>query len=751
MRVFGLIDGRFWGGFWGNLKLFSKKPYGSGSERAVLIETHNDLRNEAMKQLTNKNMLVCLLKARRAETVAAEVARLNVLDPDAAYEGPAYYWLKRGGVIRVAKALGLWYLVPGANPENTQDRMPPNPLEETPIIDPEDLPGVPTFLAVRRGGEIRAYNPDMRTWHDGKLVVANHKLRPGIDRIYEGVAVSWCEWKADQTAEGALNLIRKSPFLRLKLPAETVKRHRWESEKWFPAFKRRLLEVARGEWEPYDPAIMVTSEVFLALRANLRRKASAYASYVRNWNVLPYSGKVLLAASVDEVFLRLSHSGEGYLCPAFIWRGMALDLPEADPEDIAFIQSILRDSTGERESEPEADTEPAARPMPEPTPEEPQEEPENVHLEPESVEISDVEGEETTETHGIESQMPQVAPEALETCPDKGKPETANLRHSDAFNGDTQSEDPPKKITWGDFLNKGTIWKGAITDKPVSRTTIAEMVALASNDSTERIKKITGMLREIGDKKEANEFKSSYFAAWYPSICAVKTLHHGATIENVASYSGLVCLDFDGCETMEAAEDLRDDLFTEFPETLFASLSAGGKGVYVLCAVELPENANGDDYARAAHAAVQHYMRHGYAAQCADIGGSSGRVRARYLSCDEYALCREPEAEATLLTVDDKLFINDALLRKSWGDPLKRTKGNGKKWVEEALQKVAQAPDGTKDNTITSVMGTLGRLIEGYGLDAEEVYQRLRETAMLAGYDMRKTEDKIRRRMEGRL
>jgi hypothetical protein len=31
------------------------------------------------------------------------------------------------------------------------------------------------------------------------------------------------------------------------------------------------------------------------------------------------------------------------------------------------------------------------------------------------------------------------------------------------------------------------------------------------------------------------------------------------------------------------------------------------------------------------------------------------------------------------------------------------------------------------------------------------VYQRLRETAMLAGYDMRKTEDKIRRRMEGRL
>ena len=703
-----------------------------------------------MKNLTNKNMLVCLLEARRAETVAVEVARLNVLDPDAAYEGPAYYWLKRGGVMRVAKALGLWYLVPGANPENTFDRAPPNPLAETPIIDPEDLPGVATFLAVRRGGEIRAYNPDMRTWHDGKLVVSNYKLRPGIDRIYESIAVSWCEWSNLQTAEGALNLIRKSPFLRLR-NLEPVKRHRWESEKWFPAFKRRLQEVARGEWEPYDPAIMVTTEVFLALRANLRRKAQGYASYVRNWNVLPYSGKVLLAASVDEVFLRLSHSGEGYLCPAFIWRGMALDLPEADPEDIAFIQSILRDSTGGRESEPEADTELAARPMPEPISKELPEEPENAHFEPESAEIYDVDPEEVPETQGIEPQGVQVAPEALDPCLDKGESETANLRHSDAFNEPGENEDPPKKLTWGDFLNKGTIWKGAITDKPVSRTTIAEMVALASSDSTERIKKITGMLREIGDKKEANEFKSTYFAAWYPSISGVKTLHHGATIENVASYSGLVCLDFDGCESMEAAEDLRDDLFTEFPETLFASLSAGGKGVYVLCAVELPDNANGDDYARAAHAAVQHYMRHGYAAQCADIGGSSGRVRARYLSCDEYALCREPEAEATLLTVDDKLFINDALLRKSWGDPLKRTKGNGKKWVEEALEKVAQAPDGTKDNTITSVMGTLGRLIEGYGLDAEEVYQRLRETAMLAGYDMRKTEDKIRRRMEGRL
>lgn len=298
---------------------------------------------------------------------------------------------------------------------------------------------------------------------------------------------------------------------------------------------------------------------------------------------------------------------------------------------------------------------------------------------------------------------------------------------------------PPDTRTWGE-IKAGDVWlKGLTTAKdlqaPMPLSRVLEMAV--SHEVTARL---TADCRAIGDKKVRNEYKRENLHVWYPAPVYADRFK-GSVKENVSGYTGLACLDFDGMESLQAAETARDDIFMEFREVLFAAVSASGLGVYALVALDFDGTEAG--YRTALDAAFQVFEGKGYMPDT----GCVDPTRARYLSSDPDALSR-PDAYVPVRVKaggEGYFVLPASMLRECWTNSGRKRKGAGKEYLKEALERIARAPEGMRDTAITSVMGTVARLIRNYGLNAEEAYGRVRAVASAYGYDTRKTEDKIRR------
>jgi hypothetical protein len=293
--------------------------------------------------------------------------------------------------------------------------------------------------------------------------------------------------------------------------------------------------------------------------------------------------------------------------------------------------------------------------------------------------------------------------------------------------------------TWWAIKQTLISMKGLTTSRdlqaPAPLSRILETVV--SHEATARL---TAECRAIGDKKARNEYKADNMHVFYPS-CVFAGRAGGSKKENVTGYTGIACLDFDGMKTFAEAEDTRDNLFMEFPEILFAAVSASGLGVYALVILDFDGTEAG--YKAALSSCMETFEAKGYMpdAGCADA------TRARYMSSDPDALSRPDSYIARAFSAGEEgAFILPAtMLRSVWTNSGRKKKGAGKLYLEEALSRIETAPEGSKDTTLTSVMGSVARLIRNYGMDSAKVYDQVRKVAAACSYDTRKTEDKIRR------
>lgn len=294
--------------------------------------------------------------------------------------------------------------------------------------------------------------------------------------------------------------------------------------------------------------------------------------------------------------------------------------------------------------------------------------------------------------------------------------------------------------TWGQ-IKAGDVWlKGLTTAKDLQAPMPLSRV-LAMTTDHEVTRRLTEECRAIGDKKARNDFKRDNLHVWYAAP-VFGDRFKGSVKGNIAGYTGLACLDFDGMKSRADAEAARDDLFMEFKEILFAAVSASGLGVYVLVTLDFDGTEEG--YKTALSAAFEAFEAKGYMPDT----GCVDPTRARYLSSDPDALQRPDDfvPQAIKPGEGDGYFVLPAsMLRKCWTNSSRKRKGAGKEYLKEALDRIATAPEGMKDTTITSVMGTCARLIRNYGMNADEVYDRVRKVASAYGYDTKKTADKIRR------
>jgi len=293
--------------------------------------------------------------------------------------------------------------------------------------------------------------------------------------------------------------------------------------------------------------------------------------------------------------------------------------------------------------------------------------------------------------------------------------------------------------TWGEIKQTMISLKGLSTSKdlqaPATLSRILDTVI--SHEATARL---TAECRAIADKKSRNEYKSDNLHVFYPS-CVFAGRAGGSKKENVIGYTGIACLDFDGMKTQEDAENMRDDLFMEFPEILFCAVSASGLGVYALVMLEFDGTEAG--YKDALSAAMEQFEAKGYIPDA----GCSDATRARYMSSDADALSR-PDAyvpKAFAGGTEGAFILPATMLRSCWTNSGRKKKGAGKLYLEEALSRIETAPEGSKDTTLTSVMGSVARLIRNYSMDSNKVYDQVRKVAAACDFDTRKTEDKIRR------
>lgn len=334
-----------------------------------------------------------------------------------------------------------------------------------------------------------------------------------------------------------------------------------------------------------------------------------------------------------------------------------------------------------------------------------------------------------------EAPEPEIAPRPL--------PEATPMTQADAqFTGSVIPEATPPAAAgknWGE-IKQTPIWMKGLTSSrelqapaPLSRI----LDTVVSHEATRRM---TEECRALTEKKDRNEYKRDNLHVWYPSAVFAGRLG-GSGKENVIGYTGLGCLDFDNMGSMEEACNVRDDLFMEFPEVLFSAVSASGLGVYALVMLDFDGSEEG--YKAALSAAMEAFEAKGF---MPDVGCVDA-TRARYMSSDPDALQRpDGYAPKTFSASTDGGFILPAsMLRSCWTNSGRKKKGAGKVYLDEALRRIETAQDGMKDSTITSVMGSVARLIRNYGLDADKTYDKVREVAFACGYCTKKTNDKIKR------
>lgn len=582
----------------------------------------------------------------------------------------------------------------------------------------------------REGGRVKAYNPKIGAKvNTGKI--------PANARLYEGLAADWLNWGSDLTADGDYNTARTSPFRNR--PADTylatqLDRHVSESgAESTLLLVLQLLELLYAGLRPQDsrPVLLAGTYWTRFFASVFVREAGVDG--INRMNRQPVAGKVW--ASVNT----LPAQGSGYNYTEEAWYSVVNAVrPPLFCVRVTGSEYLERGSEAEgwcEEWPPERLAEAVLSSLRLRSPSDSCAA--DVKTDPEPPHAS----ETLPETAPFAPEEPRPCEETADATPPEnaGAEPEAEVRQEEA-------EPVEAKKTWGEYLDAEIWMKGLTTSKDLAQpVTLGKILDnIANHEVTKRLTEgcapLAKIYQETGDKKPLNEYKRDNLRVWYASP-AFADRFKGSVKSNVKGYTGLACLDFDGLESRDAAEQLRDTLFMEFPEVLFSAVSASGLGAY--CLVALDFDGTDDGYRAALDCAFQLFESRGYMPDT----GCCDPTRARYLSADTDSLNRPAAYEVRPVTADGDGYrvLPATLLRQCWTNGGRKKKGAGYEYLKEALERVATAPDGMKDTVMTSVMGTAARLIRNYALDPERVYAAIRKQGADYGFDERKTEDKIRR------
>ena len=602
------------------------------------------------------------------------------------------------------------------------------------------------LIFYRQGNRIKAFNPEWGV----NVNISEKDLRVGMT-IYDGMGYDWTNWGRKDCTDKFYNAVRETPFRQCGSPTNPDKMAKLESDYRTCNQLQQVMRVCSELFDGKRPeeTVLLTGVFWKrTIAAMFHREAGA--DDVSRFNFVRPSGKVWTSVSV------LPTQGQGVNYSLEPWYGVihmmfppifciridgeeyaphGLKIAEGwTPKDLAnaILHSLWQqkgiDSCAADAPSPEATPPlpPVASEDPEPSrlPSDPVPPPTG---DPDAVSQEEIEESErlfNIQQKNEECPEPTVMTEAEKQLPAQVIPEARATDYT---------------RTWGEIKQTMISLKGLSTSKdlqaPATLSRILDTVI--SHEATARL---TAECRAIADKKSRNEYKSDNLHVFYPS-CVFAGRAGGSKKENVIGYTGIACLDFDGMKTQEDAENMRDDLFMEFPEILFCAVSASGLGVYALVMLEFDGTEAG--YKDALSAAMEQFEAKGYIPDA----GCSDATRARYMSSDADALSR-PDAyvpKAFAGGTEGAFILPATMLRSCWTNSGRKKKGAGKLYLEEALSRIETAPEGSKDTTLTSVMGSVARLIRNYSMDSNKVYDQVRKVAANCGYCTRKTEDKIRR------
>lgn len=583
--------------------------------------------------------------------------------------------------------------------------------------------GDPVIL-YRENGRIKAWNPRIEAR-------VNTPGRIGVSvKVYDGLSADWTAWKAKATRDGDYNTANRSPFRRAteegRALVQVLDAFFTGSPSEMLSLFERLEFLFSGRPLPDLRPLALCGSYWVRFFAALFVR-EAGVDGINRGNRQPVSGKVWASVNV------LPPQGAGYNYTEEAWYSVvnAVRPPlfcvcvrgseytaKGTPEDAwaeewpperlaAAVLGSLEGSVNENSCSE------APRP------------------------------EENRREHAKSGpQSPSAAPEPVSPSEDTGEAASPENRIPDASAEVKAEQTPapaPVRKTWGEFLDVPVSVKGLTTSKDLGMPTRLRRVFEMVTDH-EVTRRLTAQCRALADKKDRNAFKRDNMHVFYPSTLFADRFK-GSVKSNIAGFTGLACLDFDGMETAGKAEEARDDLFMQFREVLFSAVSASGLGVYAVVALDF--DGTEDGYRTALDAAFQMFEAKGYMPDT----GCADPTRARYVAADADAMCRPDAYEVVPVSASGEGYVvlPATMLRDCWTNAGRRKKGAGKEYLKEALERVATAPDGSKDTAMTSVMGTAARLIRNYGLDADWVYSAIRKAGREYGYDEKKTEDKIRR------
>lgn len=606
------------------------------------------------------------------------------------------------------------------------------------------------YVLYRSGNRIKAWNPVIRA-----NVNISEKDFAGNVFVYDGLGFDWVNWNRETTRNGFYNGARRSPFR--KAPANVSNESLEKFEKHYREYPviREFADLCVTLFDGREPEtdIILEGSFWMRVLANIFIREAGTEGISRNRFERP-EGKIWASVNV------LPSQGPGYNYTEEAWyavvnmvhppvfsvyvsgkggsSSLVIDGKELwGPRELAEV--ILAGLWKDKGTDScKADAVPPVASVDVPPCEE------TSDTTPPAVGDSDaivehvaaevlLSGEER-ENVVLEQQVPPADGKIAEETPNEEAPQD----HTDNVStGATPTVTSAK--TWGE-LKKTQVWlKGLSSSKELQAPAPMSKVidTIISHDATKRM---TDECRAIADKKTRNEYKRDNLHVWYPSASFAGRAG-GSAKENVTGYTGIACLDFDGMGSVDEAENTRDDLFMEFPEILFAAVSASGLGVYALVMLDFDGSEAG--YKAALSAAFEAFESKGYMPDT----GCVDPTRARYMSADADALQRPDGymAKAFSGSAEGGFILPASMLRTCWTNSGRKRKGAGKAYLDEALRRIEIAPDGMKDTTITSAMGSVARLIRNYGLDPEKTYDRVRQVAFACGYDTKKTEDKIRR------
>lgn len=576
------------------------------------------------------------------------------------------------------------------------------------------------LVLFRENGRIKAWNPRIEAR-------VNTPGRIGVSvRVYDGLSADWVTWKSKTTRDGDYNTANRSPFRKAteegRVLVPVLDGFFGEASGDLRPLFERLEMLFSGTVRHAPVPLTLTGSYWVRFFAALFVR-EAGADGINRMNRQPVSGKVWASVNL------LPPQGVGYNYTEEPWYSVVNSVRPplfcVRVRGSEYVEKGMPESGWCEEWPPERLAAAVLASL------------EAVDGANSCTEAAGVE-EETKEAPKSVAQSPAAAPEALPASEDTGETAPPENPIPDA-SAEVKAEQPPARKTWGEFLDVPVSVKGLTTSKDLGMPTRLRRVFEMVTDH-EVTRRLTAQCRALADKKDRNAFKRDNMHVFYPSALFADRFK-GSVKSNIAGFTGLACLDFDGMETAGKAEEARDDLFMQFREVLFSAVSASGLGVYAVVALDF--DGTEDGYRTALDAAFQMFEAKGYMPDT----GCADPTRARYVAADADAMCRPDAYEVVPVSASGEGYVvlPATMLRDCWTNAGRRKKGAGKEYLKEALERVATAPDGSKDTAMTSVMGTAARLIRNYGLDADWVYSAIRKAGREYGYDEKKTEDKIRR------